>query len=140
MRHPLSTTGSVAPQSPGRTPHEAPQAPFAVSRRRHSAIPGGKPPDPRASRSQGGPPGPSAREGGRHMSALVTVEEIKAAARRVDGVIVKTPLIPFPDTEPRLLIKPESLQPTGSVKLRGAFSAISALSDAQRERGAVAAC
>ncbi len=72
------------------------------------------------------------------MSALVTVEEIKAAARRVDGVIVKTPLIPFPDTEPRLLIKPESLQPTGSFKLRGAFSAISALSDAQRERGVVA--
>jgi threonine dehydratase len=72
------------------------------------------------------------------MSALVTVEEIKAAARRVDGVIVKTPLVPFPDTEPRLLIKPESLQPTGSFKLRGAFSAISALSAAQRERGVVA--
>jgi threonine dehydratase len=72
------------------------------------------------------------------MSALVTVEEIKAAARRVDGVIVKTPLVPFPDTEPRLLIKPESLQPTGSFKLRGAYSAISALSAAQRARGVVA--
>jgi len=72
------------------------------------------------------------------VSTLVTVEEIKAAARRLDGVIVRTPLVPFPDTEPRLLIKPESLQPTGSFKLRGAFSAISALSAEQRARGVVA--
>jgi len=72
------------------------------------------------------------------VTALVTVEEIRAAARRLDGVIVRTPLVPFPGTEPRLLIKPESLQPTGSFKLRGAFAAISALSAAQRERGVVA--
>jgi len=69
------------------------------------------------------------------MTALVTVEEIRAAAQRLDGVIVKTPLVPFPDTRPRLLVKPESLQPTGSFKLRGAFTAISMLPAAQRERG-----
>ena len=69
--------------------------------------------------------------------ALVTIEEIRAAARRLDGVIVRTPLIPFPETEPRLLVKPESLQPTGAFKLRGAFTAISALPTAQRERGVV---
>ncbi|HET7243612.1 MAG TPA: threonine/serine dehydratase [Streptosporangiaceae bacterium] len=72
------------------------------------------------------------------MSALVTVEEIRAAARRLDGVVVRTPLVPFPDTEPRLLVKPESLQPTGSFKLRGAFSAISALTAEQRAKGVVA--
>ena len=72
------------------------------------------------------------------MTALVTVEEIRAAAQRLDGVIVKTPLVPFPDTRPRLLVKPESLQPTGSFKLRGAFTAISMLPAAQRERGVVA--
>ena len=72
------------------------------------------------------------------MSALVTVEEIRAAAERLDGVVVRTPLVPFPDTEPRLLIKPESLQPTGSFKLRGAFAAISALSAEQRAKGVVA--
>jgi threonine dehydratase len=72
------------------------------------------------------------------VTGLVTVEEIKAAARRLDGVIVRTPLVPFPGTEPRLLIKPESLQPTGAFKLRGAFTAISALPAAQRERGVVA--
>src|SRR5215467_8425109 len=70
--------------------------------------------------------------------ALVTIEEIRAAAGRLDGVIVRTPLVPFPETTPRLLVKPESLQPTGSFKLRGAFAAISALSPAQRERGVVA--
>src|SRR5689334_13033194 len=72
------------------------------------------------------------------MTALVTVEEIRAAADRLDGVIVRTPLVPFPETAPRLLVKPESLQPTGSFKLRGAFAAISALPAAQRERGVVA--
>ncbi len=71
------------------------------------------------------------------MTALVTVEEIRAAARRLDGVIVRTPLVPFPDTCPRLLVKPECLQPTGSFKLRGAFAAISVLTAAQRERGVV---
>ena len=69
--------------------------------------------------------------------ALVTIEEIQAAAERLDGVTVRTPLVPFPETTPRLLVKPESLQPTGSFKLRGAFSAISVLSPAQRERGVV---
>ena len=72
------------------------------------------------------------------MNARVTVEEIRAAAERLDGVVVRTPLVPFPDTEPRLLIKPESLQPTGSFKLRGAFAAISALSAEQRAKGVVA--
>jgi len=69
--------------------------------------------------------------------ALVTIEEIRAAADRLNGVTVRTPLVPFPETTPRLLVKPESLQPTGSFKLRGAFAAISALSAAQRERGVV---
>jgi threonine dehydratase len=72
------------------------------------------------------------------VTALVTVEEIRAAAQRLDGVTVRTPLVPFPGTKPRLLVKPESLQPTGSFKLRGAFAAISALPPAQRKRGVVA--
>src|SRR5262250_1492653 len=72
------------------------------------------------------------------MTALVTVEEIRAAADRLAGVAVRTPLIPFPETAPRLLVKPESLQPTGSFKLRGAFAAISALPAARRERKMVA--
>jgi threo-3-hydroxy-L-aspartate ammonia-lyase len=77
-------------------------------------------------------------DGTDHVTGLVTVEEIRAAAARLDGVIVATPLVPFPGTEPRLLIKPECLQPTGSFKLRGAYTAISALPGPARERGVVA--
>jgi threonine dehydratase len=37
-----------------------------------------------------------------------------------------------------VLVKPESLQPTGAFKLRGAYAAITALSPAERQRGVVA--
>ena len=72
------------------------------------------------------------------MTGLVTIEEIQAAAARLAGVIVATPLVPFPGVEPRLLLKPECLQPTGSFKLRGAYTAISALPPDARVRGVVA--
>ena len=72
------------------------------------------------------------------MTGLVTIEEIRAAAALLDGVIVATPLVPFPGTGPPLLIKPECLQPTGSFKLRGAYTAISALPPQVRQRGVVA--
>ncbi|HEY5987404.1 MAG TPA: threonine/serine dehydratase, partial [Streptosporangiaceae bacterium] len=75
--------------------------------------------------------------GGSDLS-LVTVDEIRAAADRLVGVIVPTPLVPFPGVEPALLVKPESLQPIGSFKLRGAYAAISALPSAVRARGVVA--
>ena len=69
---------------------------------------------------------------------LVTLGEIRAAAARLDGVIVATPLVPFPGSQPPLLVKPESLQPIGSFKLRGAYAAISALPASVRQRGVVA--
>lgn len=72
------------------------------------------------------------------MTGLVTIGDVKAAAERLDGVITNTPLVTFPWTEPPLLIKPESLQPVGSFKLRGAYNAISALPAAAAERGVVA--
>lgn len=66
------------------------------------------------------------------MAELVSLDEIRAAAGRLRGVAVRTPLIPSgappgPGRPPALLIKPESLQPTGAFKLRGAYNAISAL-------------
>jgi threonine dehydratase len=60
----------------------------------------------------------------------VSLDEIGAAARRLRGVAVRTPLIPFtgPAKGARtLLIKPESLQPTGAFKLRGAYNAVYAV-------------
>jgi threonine dehydratase len=72
------------------------------------------------------------------MPSLVSVDEIRDAAARLAGVAVRTPLVPFPGADPRLLVKPESLQPTGSFKLRGAYTAISALPADVRARGVVA--
>jgi threo-3-hydroxy-L-aspartate ammonia-lyase len=72
------------------------------------------------------------------VSDLVSLDEIRQAASRLAGVTVRTPLVPFPRQAPGLLIKPESLQPTGSFKLRGAYAAISALPAEERRRGVVA--
>ena len=72
------------------------------------------------------------------MTSLVSAGEIRAAAAALAGVTVRTPLVPFPGADPPLLLKPESLQPTGSFKLRGAYTAISALPPATRARGVVA--
>src|SRR3954454_2958433 len=72
------------------------------------------------------------------MSDLVTLQEIEDAARRLAGVAVRTPLVPFagsPPGTPSLRLKPESLQPVGSFKLRGAYAAVSALSDSERKNG-----
>jgi threonine dehydratase len=66
------------------------------------------------------------------VADLVSLDEIRAAAQRLHGVTVRTPLLAFPGSAaaagpPALLIKPESLQPTGAFKLRGAYNAISVL-------------
>ncbi len=68
----------------------------------------------------------------------MTIGEIRDAAARLRGVTVTTPLVPVPLPGSRLLVKAESLQPTGAFKLRGAYAAISALPPAVRERGVVA--
>ena len=71
------------------------------------------------------------------VRSLVSIQEIRAAAAALAGVVVRTPLVPFPGADPALLVKPESLQPTGAFKLRGAYAAISTLPAAARERGVV---
>ena len=67
---------------------------------------------------------------------------IKAAAARLDGQAVKTPLLSSPFLDEiagrRVLVKPECLQHTGSFKYRGAFSAVSALDPTLRENGVIA--
>ena len=71
-------------------------------------------------------------------SDLVSLAEIREAARVLAPAVVRTPLIPVPMLRPGLLVKPESLQPTGAFKLRGAYNAISAAGPRARERGVVA--
>ncbi|TDD80657.1 threonine ammonia-lyase [Actinomadura rubrisoli] len=71
------------------------------------------------------------------MSDLVSLAEIERAAGRLEGVTVRTPLVPFPVGDASLLVKPESLQPVGAFKLRGAYATISSLPGDVRERGVV---
>jgi threonine dehydratase len=68
---------------------------------------------------------------------LVTLEDIRAAARTVQGVALRTPVLVFGRPERRHYLKPESLQPIGAFKIRGAYVAVSALSDAERARGVI---
>ncbi|WP_037626260.1 threonine ammonia-lyase [Streptomyces aureus] len=72
---------------------------------------------------------------------LLDLDDVRAAARRLDGVVLRTPLLPGPsagDGARTLLLKPENLQVTGSFKLRGAYNRLASLSAAERERGVVA--
>jgi threo-3-hydroxy-L-aspartate ammonia-lyase len=69
---------------------------------------------------------------------LVGLAEIADAARLIEHVAVRTPLLPVPGLQPGLLVKPESLQPTGSFKLRGAYTAIRVSGEAARQHGVVA--
>src|SRR6201989_2951845 len=71
-------------------------------------------------------------------SGLIGLAEIREAAPGLERVAGRTPLIPVARLEPSLLVKPESLQPTGSFKLRGAYAAITAREPAAREHGVVA--
>jgi threonine dehydratase len=65
---------------------------------------------------------------------LVTLDEIRAAAVRIRGVALRPPLMRWDD---RTWLKPESLQPVGAFKMRGAYNALASLTDEERARGLV---
>ena len=73
---------------------------------------------------------------------MITLSDIAAAAERLAGVSVRTPLVRNFELDAiadgSVLIKPECLQVTGSFKIRGAYNLLSQLTEAERERGAVA--
>ena len=70
------------------------------------------------------------------------IHRIEAAASRLKGHARVTPLLSSQFLDEiagrRVLVKAECLQHTGSFKYRGARSAVSALSDAQRKNGVIA--
>lgn len=72
----------------------------------------------------------------------VSIEDIEAAAARIDGQAVKTPVLRHPlldeRTGARVLIKPENLQRSGSFKFRGAFNRLNLIPEADRPKGVVA--
>lgn len=71
---------------------------------------------------------------------MIGLEEIDAARLRLRGVALRTPLVPCPrgGRDRALYFKPESLQPTGAFKLRGAYNKVCSLSPEERRRGVVA--
>jgi threonine dehydratase len=68
------------------------------------------------------------------VTALVELDRIRAAAQRIAGVAVRTPLLRWDD---RTELKPENLQPVGAFKMRGAYAKLSSLSEAERAGGVV---
>ena len=77
-------------------------------------------------------------------ATLVTLGDIRAAAERVRGIALRTPLLPFGPVDPadprgraRAWLKPESLQPIGAFKIRGAYNAIAQLTAEHAAAGVV---
>lgn len=75
---------------------------------------------------------------------MVTLEQINHARQRLRSVASRTPLVRcYPpsvkpdDRDEQLFLKPESLQPIGSFKLRGAYNKIASLSEEERQRGVI---
>ena len=76
------------------------------------------------------------------MSSLPTFADVQTAARRLDGIALRTPLLENVRVNAhlggRLFIKAECLQRTGSFKIRGAYNFLAAMSEADRRKGVVA--
>ncbi len=85
---------------------------------------------------------------------LVTVDEIRAAAKRIASIAVRTPLVrapfppqrrgpavgdpgPFPGVAGEVWLKAESLQPIGAFKIRGAANKILQLTPEEIGRGVI---
>ena len=81
---------------------------------------------------------------------MLQLTDFEAAQRRISGVAVRTPLVAYAgsttetarstarSTAHRLYFKPESLQPIGAFKIRGAYNAIASLTHEERNRGVIA--
>jgi threonine dehydratase len=84
----------------------------------------------------------AARETKRLMMQLPTIDDIKAAAERIKGIAVRTPLVRNDvldaQTGARVFVKAECLQRGGAFKMRGATNAIAALAPEVRARGVIA--
>ncbi len=75
----------------------------------------------------------------------VTLHDVRAAARRIEGRVRRTPLLPATlahdplPGQPTLNLKLECLQVSGSFKARGAMSKLTTLDDGAKARGLITA-
>jgi threo-3-hydroxy-L-aspartate ammonia-lyase len=72
----------------------------------------------------------------------LTLDRVRAAAARLDGVVHRTPLLSSAtldhDCGGHVLLKAETFQRSGSFKFRGAYNRLSQLDQRERDRGVVA--
>lgn len=81
---------------------------------------------------------------------MVNLDDIRSAQERLRNIAARTPLVRYyPPAEKNgkakrghahtheLWLKPESLQPIGSFKLRGAYNKIASLSETERKHGVI---
>ncbi|MGH3587205.1 MAG: threonine ammonia-lyase, partial [Pseudonocardia sp.] len=73
----------------------------------------------------------------------VTLDDVRAAAQELDGVIIRTPVQAFRAMSELagvpVVLKCENLQRAGSFKIRGAYTRLSRMPDEEKARGVVAA-
>src|SRR6266581_2898612 len=71
-----------------------------------------------------------------------TIADVDAAAAKIKGVALRTPLVNSPVLDARLgarvFLKAETLQRTGSFKFRGAYNKLSSIPPERRAAGVVA--
>lgn len=71
----------------------------------------------------------------------VSLEALRAAAKGIEGIAVRTPLLELPSLSERLgvqvSLKCEQLQPIGAFKIRGAYTAISRIPASERVNGVI---
>lgn len=76
------------------------------------------------------------------MAPILSLPDIEAAAHRIAGYAVQTPIITSHALDAsvgaNVFIKPENLQRTGSFKFRGAYNRLSQLSGKEKKAGVVA--
>src|SRR5918997_2931349 len=74
--------------------------------------------------------------------SLPTAADVEAAAQKLEGIVLRTPLVRSPVidamTGGQVFLKTETLQHTGSFKFRGAYNKISSIPQERRAAGVVA--
>jgi len=74
--------------------------------------------------------------------SLITLTDLRDAARTIAGVVVRTPLLPADELTDRVgapvWVKPETLQRGVAFKLRGAYNFLAKMSSEERARGVIA--
>ncbi|HET9342142.1 MAG TPA: pyridoxal-phosphate dependent enzyme [Candidatus Eremiobacteraceae bacterium] len=73
---------------------------------------------------------------------MMSIDDVRAAAQRIEGVAHRTPVVTSAALDAiagrHLFLKCENFQRVGAFKFRGAYNALSRLSDDERARGVVA--